>query len=331
MSTRQIRRSPGGPSASTGEASGIGVDANDDKLKYRISGGLITLLNDRRKGRDLYIDAQNGSDSRSGGSWANAKATLAGCSLANNDVVYINGVLREHYSAPVDVFDVTIIGAANTPRQATEDGVATGSGATWLAPSSPTATTPLLKVREQGWTLHNIFMSAHTDGECVYLTRLETDANRDASHFAAYGCVFGGGLYGIRDVGGNGYVQLVGNRFQNFDGASAYAIRTTSTAIANPLQWQIAGNVFRNNKNHILSALSQSHIQHNDFGIVGNGVTTVIACSLTGGLNNSVAFNLLNRPQNSSPNATLYVGGTDDVWTHNYGSDAVIYGVPDNS
>jgi hypothetical protein len=126
-------------------------------------------------------------------------------------------------------------------------------------------------------------------------------------------------------------VQLYGNRFQNFDGATAYAIRNTSTSIAAPLQWQIVGNVFRNNKNHILSPMSQAHIQHNDFGIVGNGVTTVIACSLTGGLNNSVAFNLLNRPANTSPNATLYVGGTDDIWTHNYGSDAVIYGVPDNS
>jgi hypothetical protein len=332
MATRFIDKSSSPATASSGNAAGIGVGA-DGALYYNPGSGPVKVARSNSSGKDYYVDFQNGSSSRSGGSWQQAVAQIANLDsvLRNNDTIHIRGVLREHYSAPVDVFDVTIIGEANTPRQATEDGVATGAGATWLAPSSPTATTPLLKLREQGWTLINLFMAAETDGECVYLNRLETDANRDASHFAAYGCVFGGGLYGIRDVGGNGYVQLKGNRFQNFTGASAYAIRTTSTAIANPLQWEIEGNLFRNNKNHILSAASQASVKYNDFGIVGSSITTVIACSLTGGLNNTVAHNDLNVPADTSPNATLYVGGTDDLWYHNFGTDAIIYGVPDNS
>ena len=330
MATRFINKGPNAAGASTGSAAGIGVE--DDVFYFNPGSGRIALQTKHRSGKDYYIDFQNGASNNSGGSWSKAKKQIADITaLANNDVIFIKGVLREHYSAPENVFDVSIVGAANTPRQATEDGVATGAGATWLAPTSPTAATPLLKLREQGWTLQNLFMSAETDGECVYLNRLETDANRDASHFAAYGCVFGGGLYGIRDVGGNGYVQIKGCRFQNISGSSAYAIRNTSTSIANPLQWEIVDNVFRNNKNHILSPLSQAKVAHNDFGIVGNSVTAVIACSLTGGLNNSVFLNILNRPANTSPNATLYVGGTNDLWTHNYGTDAVIYGVPDNS
>ena len=33
----------------------------------------------------------------------------------------------------------------------------------------------------------------------------------------------------------------------------------------------------------------------------------------------------------SGPNATLYVGGTGDVWGANVGSDDFFFGVPDNS
>lgn len=298
------------------------------------AGGFYNPNSARRVGRVWYVDGQSGADGNSGRSFNNAFATVERAfeKIDSYDEVVISGVIREQgIIAPLGVFDVTLIGAGNKPRQATSSGSPTGGGATWLPLSSPTAATPLLVLREQAWTLRNIFMSAHTDASCVEIRRAEDATYPDASHAKFEGMVFGGGLYGIQDIGGCSFVDILGCEFRDISGSSAYAIRNTSTAIAAPLRWRIMNNFFRNNKNHILSPLSSAQVGWNDFGIVGNGVTTVIACSLTGGLNNSVFLNILNRPADTSPNATLYVGGTNDVWTHNFGSDAVIYGVPDNS
>lgn len=298
------------------------------------SGGFLAANGLGRAGRVWFVDAQNGANGNTGRAWNKAFATVAKAfsMIDSYDTVVLMGVIREQgVNAPLGVHDVTLLGAGNKPRQATSNGVPTGGGATWLPLASPTATTPLLRLREQAWTLRNIFMAAHTDASCVETRRAEDATYPDASHATFENMVFGGGLYGIQDIGGSGFLTIRDCEFRDFTGSSAYAIRNTSTAIAVPLRWRVLGNLFRNNKNHILSPMSSASIGHNDFGIVGNTITTVIACSLTGGSNNSVFLNILNRPQNSSPNATLYVGGSNDLWTHNFGTDAVIYGVPDNS
>ncbi len=289
----------------------------------------------RRIGRTFYVDTQLGANGNSGrkpgvgGAFSTMAKALA--TVTDYDEIVVSGVIREQVVAPLGVFDVTIIGAGNRPRQATSDGVPTSGGATWLAPTSPTAATPLLRLREQAWTLRNIFMSAPTDSACVELRTAEDATYPSAGHAVFEGMVFGGGLIGIQDIGGAGFVKILGCEFRNFTEATGWAIKNTSTAIANPLQWQIIQSWFRNNKNHIRMPGSMCQIAFNDFGIVGNTITTVEAVSLTGGANNSVFQNNLNRPANTSPNATLYIGGTNDLWSHNYGTDAVIYGVPDNS
>lgn len=303
--------------------------------QFSSRGGFDNGLDPSVTGRIWYVDTINGSDGNTGlaPGQGGAFATMARAFefIDSYDTIVLNGVVREQLTAPLGVFDITILGGANTPRQATSSGTPTGGGSTWLAPTSPTAATPLLTIREQGWTLANFFMAAHTDAACVQCRTAEDATYPSAGHFASYGMIYGGGLYGIQDVGGLGFARIIGNNFRNIDGATAYAIRNTSTAVANPLQWYLCDNVFRTNKNHVLAPLSQSVVTGNDFGIVGNTVTAVIALSLTGGLNNSVYKNAFNRPVNTSPNATLYVGGTNDLWYENYGTDAIFYGVPDNS
>src|SRR5882724_1226376 len=46
--------------------------------------------------------------------------------LRSRDVIILVGVLREQALAPLNVFDVTIVGAVNTPRQSTNAGVPNG-------------------------------------------------------------------------------------------------------------------------------------------------------------------------------------------------------------
>ena len=122
--------------------------------------------------------------------------------------------------------------------------------------------------------------------------------------------------------------------FFDFVGAGDTGIEASiAGGIANPpyLQWVIRNNRFVNNVNHVVGALRNATISGNNFVVIGRTVTTTICLSLASGANNSVFNNMFNRPLNTSPNATLYAGGTNDVWSNNYGSDAIFFGVPDNS
>lgn len=298
-------------------------------------GGFGSLTPEAIVGRKWYVDTINGGgNGKLPGTGAFKTMAQAFAAIDSHDIIAISGVVREQLTAPLGVFDITIVGAGNTPRQATSGGVPTGGGSTWLAPASgAAATTPLLTLLEQGWRLENFFMNnTEEDASCVTLERRETAAIPDSSHASFYGMVFGGGLYGIEAIE-TAFVKVAGCRFQNFSGASDFAIHSSAgDGIAVPLQWEIKHNIFRNNKNHVQVPISQGEIIGNDFGIVGNSVTTVIACKLDGGgLNNTVSRNYLNRPLNASPNATLYVGGANDLWYENFGTDGIFYGVPDNS
>jgi len=130
-----------------------------------------------------------------GGGPRGAFSTFANLSpnLRSRDLIYLSGVLKEQAITPVGVFDVTILGAANRPRQATNGGVPTGGGASWLAPASPVATTPLLSIIEQGWTVQNIQFAPVAASDCIKFRRRETATIPDASHGRVIGCYFSTG------------------------------------------------------------------------------------------------------------------------------------------
>ena len=113
--------------------------------------------------------------------------------LRSRDLIYLSGVLKEQAITPVGVFDVTVLGAANRPRQATNGGVPTGGGASWLAPASPTATTALIQVIEQGWEFNNIQFAPVAASDCIKFRRRETATIPDASHGRVIGCYFSTG------------------------------------------------------------------------------------------------------------------------------------------
>jgi hypothetical protein len=305
--------------------------------KFHSMGGFSYPGGDKPIGRRFFVDGSNTSglaaDSNPGRSWDTPLLTMAEAfaRIDNFDEINLMGVVREQLTAPLGVFDITIKGAGNTPRQATDGGIPTGGGSSWLAPTTPTALTPLLTLLNQGWSLQNFQMCADTDAPCVKLERRETALIPDSSHASFYGMNFTGGLYGLECIE-VGFVNVIDSRFNFFTGATAYAIHASAGAgVAAPLQWRVINNIFRSNKNHILLPMSQGEFIGNDFGIVNVYITAVIALSLTGGLNNTVSRNYFNRPLNTSPNATLYVGGTGDLWYENYGTDGIFYGVPDNS
>lgn len=250
--------------------------------------------------------------------------------LKSRDVIFIVGLLREQAVAPDGVYDVTIIGAANTPRQATDGGVYTGGGATWMPPASgAVAATPLLEIVRQGWSIQNMLFNPHTSSAAV---RLTTAGGLDeAGQFSFVGnTILGGGTgqIGIEDNGGSGFVVIEGNLFQLLTGTALLGL---STANAVPLSWNINQNEFSQNTNDIKMSLSRARIQWNNFLTAGSGATNkVIQTNFIAaqGNNNHVCHNVFTNTAAQIANASGYNGGNADVWADNYCTDAVDYGIP---
>lgn len=243
--------------------------------------------------------------------------------LRSRDLIYLSGVLREQAVAPDDVFDVTIMGAANIPRQSTSGGTPTGGGASWLAPTSPVATTPLLEVTRAGWSFINIQFAPTTSSAAVRLTRSGTVDLIDASHARFDNCYFlggGTGQIGIEDNGGSGFVEVSNCRFQLLTGT---AILSLGTAAAVPLSWLIEDSRFQQNTNDVKMSLSYAIIQRNKFMTAGSGATNkVISTTFIGtqGGNNHILLNQFTNTEAQLAPASGFTGAASDVWV-NYVTD----------
>jgi hypothetical protein len=225
-----------------------------------------------------YVDTVNGLDTNDGQSATSAFQTMrqAFSVIDSNDQIRFVGKVREQLVAPLGVYGVTIIGAAGAGAPRTD------LAASWLAPSSPTATTPLLQLREQGWSLQNFLMTGPSDDACVKLSRRENATYPDASHATFYGMQFQGGFIHIEDDGGSFNVRVNGCTFMLASGVGGGAIVSTSTTIAAPYKWVITNSVFQSNVNHIVMPYNKAIIGYNGNGNVFAAATTAVI-NLTGG------------------------------------------------
>ncbi len=247
--------------------------------------------------------------------------------LRSRDVINIVGVLREQAVAPLGVFDVLIQGAANQPRQATNSGVPTGGGASWLAPTSPTAATPLLELREQGWTIQNLQMAGPEDAACVKLHCEETATYPDGSHFVMRGCYISGGKIGIEDYGGASHLLLEDNMFADLAGAGGGAIVVTNQGIRIPSRWIVRNNRFLPCVNGIVGAFVDCAFTNN---VISKATTaTINLASGNTGLRNFVFMNVFNIATADFDPAGGITGNATDTWV-NYVSDQIEFGVPTN-
>ncbi len=244
--------------------------------------------------------------------------------LQDRDLILLSGVLREQAVAPAEVFDVTIMGAANNPRQATSGGTPTGGGATWMPPSSgAVAATPLLELIAAGWNIRNISFTPHTSSAGIRTTRSASVDLTDASHFTIADCWFGaqGGTsqIGIEDNGGASFGVIDGCTFQSLTGT---AIKGISTASNVPQMWVISNNRFNGNTNAIGMSLNDGLVLNNYIRQTANDTNfkiNLIAVSAQG-QNNQVLFNVFSDAAANVTIAKGYKPGTGDVW-RNYVTD----------
>lgn len=285
-------------------------------------GGNINGLNPQIVGRVWYVNTNTvtdradrkgnvGSDGNNGLSPLTPFATVGRAFefIDCYDVVVIDGVVREQLVAPLGVFDVTLIGAANLPRQATNNGVATGGGAYWTSPASPVAATPLLELIEQGWSIQNICFNPVANSPAIQGTRAEDAVHPDPSHLIINNCYFiggGSGQIGFQDSGGLFNVQITNSYFQSL----ANAIKGIAGAgIATPLRHLYYGNYFLQNTNDIVIGCSYGRIQNNTFK-----TTTTQKVDLTAGGHEVVTLNYFDDNAADIDPAHGYTGSATGTW-----------------
>lgn len=273
-----------------------------------------------------YIFPQGGAPSL-GAPAVNCFSTFSDlkANLKSRDVIILGGVLREQAVCPLGVYDVTVLGAANFPRQATSSGVPTGGGATWMPPSSsPAAATALIEVIQQGWMFQNIFFNPHTSSPAIQGTRAEDSVHPDPSHLVIDGCRFGGGgsgQIGFQDSGGCSDIIIKNCEFYSL----TTAIKgITGAGIADPLTHAYLNNYFHQNTNDIVIGCSYGRIQNNTFKN-----TTTQKVDLTAGGHEIVTLNFFDDGNADIDPAHGYTGSATGTWL-NYVKDqaALVFGQP---
>ncbi len=264
-------------------------------------------------GRIWYVDTINGRDNSSGrGPGTGAYKTMAKAltMVDSYDIISVAGVVKEQVVAPLGVFDVTIIGAANRPRQATNNGVPTGGGACWLSPDAPTATTALLELIEQAWRVENVLFSPVAASPCIQLTRAENATHPDPSHATIVGCRFvggGAGGIGVQDSGGCHNVAIEDCIFQSLTGHGIKGI--AGAGIATPLMNRYARNFFNQCENNIEIGASHSLFERNRMIH-----STTVKLKIAAGGYNMVLENFFEDAEADIDNGHGYYGQATDVW-----------------
>jgi len=240
--------------------------------------------------------------------------------VQSGGVIAIRGRFTEQATTPTSVTDVTIVGVNTRPRAGHTDVGPKRGAANWRPAAAPTGAN--FTVTCQGWRVVNIMFSGHAEHAMISLQRDAGagTAEKNAGHFSAFECAFWGGLGAIWDTGGANNVHLYDCDFRNMTGATAFAIKTVTTAIAVPLWWVVENCRFQNNKNHVSLDSSEGLFKGCVFTAIGHGITTVTKLDTKGplgqGANNVVTECFCGGDYRTNNNE--YQGGSGDEWVGNY-------------
>lgn len=298
-----------------------------------IAGGASTgssiQVSGSNSGNAVYkVDANIGSDSNDGLSWATPFLTMgkAFTTVSSGDTILFAGKIKEQLVTPVQVFDVSVIGIGNRPRHA--DAAPTGSAlanSTWAAPDSPVANQALVRVLQQGWRFENILFAGAAGCASIEFVRnaASGDSERDASHGVVRGNRFAGANSTDSAIkfGSTSYTEIVNNTLivgNDFQGC-ATAIKEHSAGLQ--YRCQIIGNTFISNTNDIVLGGYFTHI-------IGNvmSLAPTSAIKISGGTGSSQVHG--NYLPGTYANGTLYAPGSNDNWNGNYASTGVTAAVP---
>lgn len=258
--------------------------------------------------------------------------------LRTRDMIMFGGVLREQViNVPEYLHDILIMGVTNRAYQATDAGapiesLVLAAGATWLAPTSPTAAVPLIEINKNcaGWVFQNIMFGPPTDAAAIKVTNYSGGSGGiGSSHHTFENLYFSGGFIGIEDNGGMGFSLFKRCRFRGHTGAGGGGIVCTSTSNAVPLQNDVEKCDFFDNVNNFISSQQNSKIKKCSFDRATTNVISTVFNSGQGGGNHVVQndFNITGAEFDPIGSTGAVTGAADDVW-YNYVLDGVESGQP---
>lgn len=269
-------------------------------------------------GKAMFVNPNQGNSSGKGPKATFSTMAEAFSNARSGDIIYVIGNVREQLVTPVQVFDVTVVGCGNRPRNA--DAVPAGgaySAITWRAPASGgTAAQATVRVLQQGWRFINILFGAiDANAAMIELVRDAgaADAERDASHASILGCRFAGAGVGVRGGVAALYTEIPFNvEINDCDFyACTYGVRSAIQCNA----WQIKNSRFNACTNAITAQLGASMI-------LDSMVTGFTASGNSGGIDlrsgagaNVVSRNFLG---GTFSNAGGYNGAASDQWMGNF-------------
>ena len=274
-----------------------------------------------RKGDTLYVDASaaTGGD---GKTWDSAFNTMQAAFnvLVGGETIYFTGKVVEQLVTPVQIFDVTVVGAGNRPRHA--DSTPSGGNtyaSQWAPPASGAVSgQATVRVLQQGWRFENILFTMESSTAAgIELVRNAESGNseRDASHAHIVGCKFAGAGVGIR-FGATSFTEIVNHAVieENEFLQNTYGMRGTIQA----QNCTVRKNLFRDSTNALIVPFGSTFIYEN----VVNGFTAAGnsgGVDLTGGQGlNVISKNILG---GTYSNAGGYVrANANDIWFGNFTS-----------
>lgn len=287
-------------------------------------------------GKDWYVNANTlststpvGSDSNSGDAWSQAFKTMQQAldSVASGDRIHVVGKVTEEVSTPVSIFDVSIIGHGTRVRHI--DGTAVlGSERTamWGPPASPTASTPLLIIRQQGWVVEGILFDCPVDAAAIQLLRNGDSGNdeRDGSHATIRNCRFANGQDAIEQSGGAHHI-VVEDCYA--EGMTGWVFKdTVGAGIGYPVRWKVRRNHFYSNANVLKMACQDWEILDNSILTTTTEVLDTDKGDAQSG-RNVVVRNSFNIAAAAFDPAGNVEGNSTDVWS-NYLADGIESGEP---
>lgn len=278
-------------------------------------------------GRWWYVNAGDGSgtpivgsgaDGNEGNSWLSPFLTMNKVfthpQFHSGDGIRFIGNIREELSTPAGVFDVTMVGQRTRHADAHGADVSWGgyTSSTWKTKASPTAATPLLIVRQQGWRFENILWDGPSDAAALQLFRDagSGDAEDDASHAIVNRCKFVAAQNHIEFKGGLSQVEIYNNLF--FGATADSILETVGAGVGTNNYHRFVGNHWHDNESHL-------DLDCNFASILGNvfGKFTTAAIDLNGGTYNTICGNSLSGTYSA---AGGYIKGTNDEWGGNFNS-----------
>lgn len=272
---------------------------------------------------DLWIRPQGPTANNNNvGSYESPLASPAGANkyLKPGMVIGLEGVIQYEWSTPM-VNDITLIGMANRPRQATTSSIPNGGGATWLS-SSATASTSLLQPNGQGWRIENIFFASGAGVTAAPTIKLVNAGDPPTSNCSEktsiINCFITGTDDGIGAVDLPNNILIDGCTIFSCNGSGDLGISSTSGLGTGTLNnWVIQNCDFLGNAGHITAPFTSSVIRNNHFSYIFTGVTSTTQVVLTSGSNNSVYDNHFDVPATATGLAAMFALGTNDRWSFN--------------